>query len=122
METLREAIERLERAGFRQSFRARPDGFLELGTNRIHAPERLVVEEIVRFEGESDPEDEAVLFALSSREGARATFVASYGSYADPDSAALMHRLEPAHGHRDLRFEATRLTPIGCSAASVSSR
>ena len=43
-----------------------------------------IVDEIVRFEGESDPDDEAVLFALRSRDDkARGTFVAAdEGTYA----------------------------------------
>jgi len=94
METLREAIERLERSGFRESFRASPDGFLALQTRRIYPPEALIVEETVRFEGESDPDDEAVLYALRARdESVRGTFVATYGPAADPISGELLKRL-----------------------------
>lgn len=99
MEPLRCAIARLERAGFREGFRARREGFLELGSGRVHAPESLVVAEIVRFEGESDPDDEAVLLALRSRDDAvRGTFVASYGPGSDPISAALIQRLRRPNG------------------------
>jgi hypothetical protein len=94
METLRDAIARLERAGFREAFRARCEGFLEVESGRILAPEALIVDEIVRFEGESDPADEAVLYALRSRDDeVRGTFVASYGPAADPISGALIRRL-----------------------------
>jgi nucleotide-binding universal stress UspA family protein len=99
METLDEAIERLERSGFRESFRAGPDGFLALQTRRIYAPESLVVEEVVRFEGESDPGDEAVLYALRARdESVRGTFVASFGPSADPISGDLIKLLPTGPG------------------------
>ncbi len=95
METLSAAIRRLELAGFADAFRARPEGLLAIGANQIYAPEDLVVDEIVRFEGDSDPEDQAVLFALRSNDGrARGTFVASYGPMADPTSAEIIRRLE----------------------------
>lgn len=95
METLHAAVARLERAGYAAALRARADGFLELRTGRIHPPETLIVDEIVRFEGESDPADEAVLFALRSRdESVRATFVATYGPSADPVSGPLIKRLD----------------------------
>jgi hypothetical protein len=95
MEPLREAIARLERAGFRDAFRARCEGFLELDTGRILAPEELIVDEIVRFEGESDPDDEAVLFALRSRDDSvRGTFVSTFGPSADPIGASLIRRLD----------------------------
>ncbi len=64
METLREAIARLEQRGFRQAFRATSDGKLYVTGESSLAPEELIVEETVRFEGESDPGDESVLFAL----------------------------------------------------------
>jgi len=103
METLSSALERLARAGFCDSFQPRSDGLLALDAGRLYAPEQLGVEEVVRFEGESDPEDEAVLFALRSRDGAvRGTFVAPYGTAADPDSAEMMRRLE---GPRKARGE-----------------
>jgi hypothetical protein len=94
METLNEAIARLEAAGFRDSFQ--PDGgrLRALAADCVFSPEELVVEETVRFEGESDPGDEAILFALRSRAGdVRGTFAASYGPGLDAASAEIVRRL-----------------------------
>ncbi len=102
METLSEALRRLERRGFRSAFRATPEGSLELEGRTPIAPETLVVEETVRFEGASDPGDEAVVFALRSQDGGiRGTFVAAYGPQMDPACAAVLHRLppDPRRGH-----------------------
>src|SRR5262245_54522960 len=97
METVHEAIERLERAGYSEQLRAGPEGFLDVDTRRVHPPETLIVEEIVRFEGESDPGDEAVVFALRTADDSmRGTFVATYGPSADPLSGALIRRLGTA--------------------------
>lgn len=104
METLSSALERLARAGFLDSFQPRSDGLLAIDAGRLYPPEQLTIHEVVRFEGESDPEDQAVLFALRSRDGAvRGTFVAPYGTAADPDSAEMMHRLEGPRRARDER-------------------
>jgi hypothetical protein len=98
MEPMREAIARLERAGFRDQFRARRDGFVEVESGRVHEPESLIVDEIVRFEGESDPADEAVLYALRSRDDqVRGTFLTTYGPIADPIGAKLIRRLDTRH-------------------------
>lgn len=103
METLREALARLERRGFRSAFRAMSDGTLELDGETAIAPEALVVEETVRFEGESDPEDQAVLFALRSRDGRiRGTFIAAYGPQIEPACAAVVHRLPPEPGREQV--------------------
>jgi hypothetical protein len=112
METLRCAVDRLERAGYAGALQARPDGFVEVETGRVFAPEALIVDEIVRFEGESDPGDEAVLFALRSPDGSvRATFVATYGPSADPVSAPLIRRLDTEE--RPRHPGARQVTPGG---------
>lgn len=97
METLREAIARLEKNGFTRSFRPIRGGALEVRGEPPFDPESLVIEETVRFEGTSDPEDEAVLFALRTGDGrVRGTFSASYGPQLDRDCAAAIQRLAPA--------------------------
>jgi hypothetical protein len=97
MEDLAEAIHRLVAAGYCEAFRAERGGLRSLGSGSLHEPESLAIEEIVRFEGTSDPEDQAVLFALSSQPpGVRGTYVAAYGLYIDPLDAAIVHRLRRA--------------------------
>ena len=98
MEDLAHAVERLTEAGYRDDFRAERGGLRAVKAGRVYDPESLVVEEIVRFEGDSDPDDEVVLFALSSEAfGTRGTYVVTYGTYVDPADAEMMRRLrQPA--------------------------
>lgn len=94
METLTEAVERLEQRGFRESFRAEEDALRAVGLDRCFRPEDLVVEEQVRFEGTSDPADETILFALRSADGAvRGLFVAHFGLGVEPRAAEIVRRL-----------------------------
>ena len=94
METLSEAIARLEAAGFRDSFRPEAGRLWALAAQRFFAPDALVVEEVVRFEGESDPDEQAILFALRSPAGdVRGTFTTSYGPLMDPASTEVVRLL-----------------------------
>ena len=91
METLSEAIARLEALGFRDSFQPVDGRLRALGAERLFSPEALVVEEVVRFEGESDPDEQAILFALRSPAGeVRGTFTTSFGPLGDPASAEIL--------------------------------
>jgi len=94
METLSEAIGRLEAAGYREGFRATREGLRALATGRCYAPESLVVDEVARFEGPTDPGDESVLFALRAADGVRGTWAIAYGPSRDPLDAELAHRLK----------------------------
>jgi hypothetical protein len=94
METLSEAIARLDADGYRDAFRADAGRLWAEAAARFFAPESLVVEQVVRFEGASDPDEQAILFALRSRDGAvRGTFAAAYGPLADPANGEVMRRL-----------------------------
>ena len=94
METLSEAIARLEAAGFRDSFRPEGGRLWALAAQRFFAPETLVVEARIRFEGASDPDEQAILFALRSPDGdVRGTFTTPYGPLADAASGEVVRRL-----------------------------
>jgi len=85
METILEAIDRLRALGYDMEMSATPEGRLRCGVcdEEIEAA-AAAVDEIVRFEGASDPDDEAILIAVSTPAGHRGYFVAAYG----PDMAA----------------------------------
>jgi hypothetical protein len=93
METLSEAIARLEAAGYREGFRATREGLLALGLGRCYPPESLGVDAILRFEGPTDPGDESALFALRADDGVRGTWAIAYGPSRDPLDAELARRL-----------------------------
>lgn len=100
LETLSEATRRLAEAGYRGTFRAEEEGLRAVETGRVFAPEDLAVDEIVRFEGMSDPGDEAALFALRSSDGQRGTYVVTYGPGAPPLEAEMARRLHAAAAAR----------------------
>jgi hypothetical protein len=94
METLTEAIERLRGRGFTVDFSAAPGGLLrceECGSE--FDPALLHIDEIVRFEGESDPGDESILFALSGTCGHVGLYSTAYGSDAAPEDIAVVAAL-----------------------------
>jgi hypothetical protein len=94
LESFAHAIERLRGRGFERSLRAR-HGMLEVvETGTSLAPESLAIDEIVRFEGETDPAEELVLFALLDAAGAPlGTYAALYGPSTSAEDAEVIHRL-----------------------------
>ena len=92
-ESLSEALSRLAARGFTRDLRAR-DGRLCDVTGDAYDPELLAIDEVVRFEGESDPDEQAMLFALRSQSGAAlGTYVVVYGAQMPPEDAEVVHRL-----------------------------
>jgi hypothetical protein len=94
METVAEALQRLTAGGYTDDFHAEAGGLRSRSTGRLHPPEALHVDEVVRFEGDTDPSDESVVFALrSGRDGTKGTYTTAYGTYMDPLDADLVPRL-----------------------------
>jgi hypothetical protein len=85
METVVQATQRLQQAGFGGHWTAIDGGRLRCAAcGAEFAAGALTVEEIVRYEGASDPGDETILYALTGPCGDRGIYVAAYGPDASP--------------------------------------
>jgi hypothetical protein len=83
------AVDDLTRRGFTLDLRA-VDGALRASTGETLWPRDLVIREVHRFEGVSDPDDTEVLYAIESTSGVRGTLADAFGVYADPATGAAL--------------------------------
>ena len=98
LETMQHALARLEDEGFTAEFRAVEGGLrhVEDGADDDHVmpPEQLVVREVVRFEGASDPDEEAAVFALECPPcDVKGTYTVTFGPYMSAEDADVVPRL-----------------------------
>jgi hypothetical protein len=77
------AIADLARRGFTMDMRAM-GGALRTTTGETLWPQDIVIREVYRFEGVSDPDDMEILYAIESVGGVRGTLADAFGVYADP--------------------------------------
>jgi hypothetical protein len=98
MNTVTEVLEKLKGEGYTIDFNLRHN-CLECAENSLQVhPEDFVVDKFYRFEGESDPGDEAIVYAISSaKHDLKGTLVNSYGTYADDITEELVHALKVHH-------------------------
>lgn len=98
METLSQATTRLGRAGYDEDYHAH-DGFLVCGHCGVsHDPSHMTIDAIVRFEGQSDPGDEAIVYALDAGCGHRGLYISAYGPGATADDIAVIAALPDTTG------------------------
>lgn len=63
-------------------------------SERLHLyPEEFQVVEVHRFDGQTDPDERAVLYMIESNTGLRGTFLTTYGTYVDGASADMLRKL-----------------------------
>ncbi|AYL95365.1 hypothetical protein [Mucilaginibacter celer] len=86
------AISELKRQGFIIDF--------NLLANRLIGPgnkyniDNFEIRDIYRYEGDSDPADEVIIYAIESGTGDKGIFVAAYGSSTDQITTQVIERLK----------------------------
>jgi len=84
------ALDELARRGFAEGFRVVDGNLRVLASGKLLRPDDLVIREVYRFEGISDPDDMAIVYAIESSTGIRGTLIDAFGVYADPAIAAAL--------------------------------
>ena len=93
-DTLVEALQSLKAEGYQYDF--------NLISNGLHCKELdlkvgaadFQVEEIHRFEGDSNPDDSSILYVLSTSDGVKGTMVDAYGAYSGEIDPRILEKLK----------------------------
>src|SRR5436190_9179341 len=80
--------------GFNQEFQICDEGLKSLKTGEIFQPENITVAERHRFEGMSDPDDMAILYAIKTNTGLKGILVDSFGIYAEKSLLDFMNKVK----------------------------
>jgi len=94
MKTLASCINSLTVKGYDTQFKVVKAGLQSLTTDKIYRPEDVKITNFYRFEGESDPGDNAILYAIETVTGERGTLTDAYGVYSDSQISAFIHAIE----------------------------
>ena len=97
MKTLASCLNKLTLDGYTEDFKAGERGLLSLQHEKIYEPSQVQVKDFFRFEGASDPADNAILYAIETDDGIKGTLVDAYGPYADQKVISFMEEVERLH-------------------------
>lgn len=93
-DTLTEAIDALRKEGYTEDFNLAETCLECQGTHTRIEPEELSIDSVFRFEGNTDPDDEMILYAISSaKHKLKGVLVNAYGAYSEPISEELARKL-----------------------------
>ena len=94
--TLAGVMQDLSGRGFTEQFKAVPEGLRAVRSGQTFAPGEVTIVENYRFEGESDPDDMSIVYAIETRSGVRGTLTDAFGAYADPRVGAFLRNVTRA--------------------------
>ncbi len=78
--TLAEVVSKLEARGFRRPLFAEAGKLLDRTTREVFEPGELAVDEVIRLEGETDPDEQLIAFAVRARDGPLGVYVVPFGA------------------------------------------
>jgi hypothetical protein len=61
---------------------------------RTYSPEEITIVDFFRFEGETNPDDMAILYAIEAHDGIKGTISSAYGVYANEDVDQFILKVE----------------------------
>ncbi len=83
LKTLAACMNKLQSDGFQENFMVKERGLCALDSERTYSPSEVKIVNFYRFEGENDPADSAILYAIQTNDGLRGLVSDAYGPYAD---------------------------------------
>ena len=102
MRTLADTMKELQERGYTESFRAQNARLVATRAGQAFSPDQVKVDEIYRFEGDADPSDMSILFALSVPEaGIRGTWSSAFGKDMGADAARVVRDLDDGNSRSD---------------------
>jgi len=84
--TVSKALDQLNEKGFTCDFNRNSDMIKK-------NPEKFEIVHVYRYEGESDPGDEAVVYGIKSTTGKKGVYVAGFSANADPETEKFLFNL-----------------------------
>jgi len=92
--TLSEATNELSKRGFSVNFEVNEKGMLIDHTGKVYSPSQIKLKEFHRFEGESNPADSTIIYAVETKSGIQGTVVDSYGADGSEIISDFMNKAE----------------------------
>ncbi len=97
MDTLSERMTELKEKGYREEFKISGNSLRTNDGTHSYSPKQIRINEHFRFEGESDPADMTVLYAIETDSGIKGLLIDAFGVYSDPEDSAFMQKIRELH-------------------------
>ena len=95
MTDLQKCLNKLENDGYIDQFRVEKGKLQSLkDAKRKYKAKDVKAVNFYRFEGDSNPDDMSILYAIETSDGHKGTLIDAYGNYSDDDTGAFMQEVD----------------------------
>ena len=94
MNTLTTCVNKVVTDGYTECFKVTAKGLYSTSKSRYYRPEQVQIINFFRFEGASDPADNAIMYVIETSDGLKGTLIDAYGTYSDGGVSKFMAEVE----------------------------
>lgn len=121
--TLSETINGLVKLGYTHDFNIKDECVVCHRTNITLSPDDFQIDKVYRFEGDSDPEYQSILYAISSTKfDVKGILVNGYGISSDETSTKLIEKLNTHHLQNKMGNKSNDAISLSCASEPPGSR
>lgn len=94
MKGLASCTNKMKEDGYKEDFQVSKKGLTTFNESKAYGPEEVKIVNFYRFEGESDPGDNTILYVIETSDGTKGTLVDGYGAYASTEVSKFIVAVE----------------------------
>ena len=94
MNTLTERVNKAVKSGYTDNLKVTRQGLYSAAKDKNYPPSEVNIVDFYRFEGQSDPADNAIMYVIETDDGVKGTLIDAYGAYADEQINKFMTEVE----------------------------
>jgi hypothetical protein len=94
MSTLSDRLNKAMKDGYTDNLKVTKQGLYSSVKDKTYMPAEVKIIDFYRFEGQSDPADNSIMYVVETGDGVRGTLVDAYGAYADENINKFMIEVE----------------------------
>ncbi len=94
MNTMSDCTNNLTKKGYVENFQATAEGIKALSDDMLYDPSSVSISNFYRFEGQSDPSDNAIVYVIETHDGKKGMLIDSYGANASTKISEFVKAVE----------------------------
>jgi hypothetical protein len=94
MTDMEKCLNKLESEGYTDQYKVEKGKLCDLTNKKKYKAKDVKAVNFYRFEGNSNPDDMSILYAIETSDGRKGTLVDAYGFYSDDETGEFINQIE----------------------------
>ncbi len=94
LKTMVDCHKKMMQDGYKEDFAVYQAKLKSMSDEKMYGPSEVNIVNFFRFEGQSDPDDNSIMYVIETNDGKKGTLVDAYGAYADADISEFIAGVE----------------------------